>query len=280
MENDSSYTHWDPVFVQLLQATLPAWGLEVLDKLKLGELPLEADLVIITRHKRSSRWKKHPLWQYLSPHNLIEFKSIHDPVTFGDFELVVAYTLLYRVKYKLSYRQKLSSWLIIPYIPKALKKALEHYQLPLTVVSEGIWECETLFETYIVEYNHLPMALDYAELKLFIKSGKPLQEVLELVIESKEKADWKQKLLKTSLEIHPKELKEFLEKMMKTKAHEELETYLLELTKETREKERQEGRQEGRQETARRMKVKGFSIGEICELTGLSEQEVKALSSV
>lgn len=105
---------WDDAFKQLMRDILSTLGLQVLEEPKLGKLPLKADLVIISRKGSSGKWRNHPLWQHFSQRNLLEFKSINDPLLPGDFEVLLAYTLLYRVKFKIGYDTRLSSWLVVP----------------------------------------------------------------------------------------------------------------------------------------------------------------------
>lgn len=58
---------------------------------KLGKLPLKADLVIISPQNQQGEWQTHPLWKFLTDQNLLEFKSIADPLKPGDFEVLLAY---------------------------------------------------------------------------------------------------------------------------------------------------------------------------------------------
>jgi hypothetical protein len=94
---------WDDAFKQLIREILTTWGLEVIEDPKLGKLPLKADLVIIRRRDIPGEWRKHPIWKHLSSCNLVEFKSITDSIRFGTFEKFLAYTLLYRIKFKVDY---------------------------------------------------------------------------------------------------------------------------------------------------------------------------------
>lgn len=71
---------WDDAFKQLMRETLTQLGLKVIEDPKLGKLPLRADLVIISREKVQGSWRSHPVWRHLSDQNLLEFKSISDPL--------------------------------------------------------------------------------------------------------------------------------------------------------------------------------------------------------
>src|SRR3972149_6600634 len=150
---------WDPAFKKLHQAILTYWQLQMIADVKLGKLHLKADIAIITPKKGSQKWKKHPLWKYVSHQNIVEFKSITDQLLRGDFEQLLAYTLLYRIKFKISSRHQLSAWLILPAITPTLRKALKHYKVELEPLYEGLWKGHCLFSLYVVEYNHLPKEL-------------------------------------------------------------------------------------------------------------------------
>lgn len=71
---------WDPAFKQMTRTTLITLGLKVLDGVSLGDLPLEADLVIVAQSDTSDEWRQHPIWKHLSDQNLVEFKSVGDPL--------------------------------------------------------------------------------------------------------------------------------------------------------------------------------------------------------
>lgn len=268
---------YDDSFKQMMSDTLPLLGLKVIEEPKLGKLPLKADVVLITRERSQAGWKKHPLWKHLTHHSLIEFKSVSDPFQPGDFEVLLSYTLLYRVKFKVSYTKRLSSWLVVPSINRHLKQTLTHYGIVLKPQTPGFWKSETLFPLYVVEYNHLPVKLPYNTLKLFIKSGKPVQEVFLSVLKSKQVEQVKQAVTTIMKLIHPLDAKEVLEHMSITKERKALEKTALEFTKEIREKEKQSTELKTLEATARKMKAKGFAIPLISELTGLSAEEVKKL---
>ena len=134
---------WDPAFKELHQAILTYWHLQMIADVKLGKLHLKADMAIITPNQGFQKWKKHPLWKYVSHQNIVEFKSITDQLLRGDFEQLLAYTLLYRIKFKISYRHQLSAWLILPAITPTLRKALKHYRVELEPLYERTPFCQS-----------------------------------------------------------------------------------------------------------------------------------------
>ncbi len=177
--DESEKIPWDDTFKQLMAETLTSIGLKVEEDVKLGKLPLKADLVIIRSDDLAGQWQQHPLWKHCQPWNLVEFKSVSDPILFGDVETWLAYTLLYRKKFEIAYEQGLSAWLIVEYRNKQLEQALHHYQIQLKEILPGFWQAQSLFPIYVVAYRELPFELPYSTLKLFLKSGKSVQEIFD-----------------------------------------------------------------------------------------------------
>ncbi|MGE3727753.1 MAG: hypothetical protein AB7I41_19495 [Candidatus Sericytochromatia bacterium] len=277
----SEHIPWDDAFKQLMRETLSTLGLEVMEDPKLGKLPLKADLVIISPQNQQGEWQTHPLWKFLTDQNLLEFKSIADPLKPGDFEVLLAYTLLYRVKFKIGYGAHLSSWLVVPSLTPTLEQALAHYQIEIQEILPGFWQAKTLFPLYLVAYNHLPSELPYSQLKLFIKSGEPLQQIFQAVLESEQRQSWLEAMLTVMELIHPLDSQEVLKKMGLAAERQELRKTMLELVKPDLEQElaerEQQGQLQGKRETARQMKADGMPVASICKYTGLSEAEVAEL---
>lgn len=276
---------WDPAFKQLMETTLSTLGLEVIRDPKLGELPLEADLVIVRPDDLSGDWQQYPIWQHFCAQNLVEFKSVQDEPRFGDFEILLAYTLHYRAKDKIAYDTELASWLIVPNLNKQLRMAMAHYQIELTEILPGFWSGRTIFPLYVVAYNRLPFELPYSTLKLFIKSGQPVQQVFRAVLESEKRPEWVQAILTAMDLIHPLDAKEVLDQMSLAAERQELHKKMLEIVKDDVEQLQQksklegkaEGQLEARRETARQMKADGIPLDRIGKYTGLSAKEIKKL---
>ncbi len=115
-------------------------------------MPLKADLVIISPADTQGEWLKHPLWHHLTDQNLLAFKSVADPLKPGNFEVLLAYTLLYRVKFKIGYESHLSSWLVLPNLTPTLEAALAHYKIELHEIVPGFWQADTLFPLFAADF--------------------------------------------------------------------------------------------------------------------------------
>lgn len=283
---------WNESFQGLHEAVLPKWGLQILTEVRLGKLHPRADIAIITPNRGTRRWKQHPLWRFVSKQNILEFKSVNDKLEPGDFEMLLVYTLLYRIKYAIPYSQQLSSWLVIPTITPTLKRALKHYALSLKPIYSGFWQMDMLWPLYIVEYNHLPVDIPFASLKIFMQSGKPLQEMLTNMLESEED-EAISPLLDTIKLIHPGDLERILEQMKLSEQRERLEKTIETLAQERIEQVRRaselkgrlegelKGKLEGKLERAEgvacNMIKEGFDDALIAKLTNLSLEEVKRL---
>lgn len=208
---------------------------------------------------------------------MVEFKSINDPILFGDLEIWLAYTLLYRKKYRINYQQGLAAWLIVERMNKQLQQALAHYQLELTEISPGFWRAKSLFPIYVVAYQELPFELPYSVLKLFLKSGKSVQTTFLSVLESEQKEAWLRSVTTAMQLIHPLDAKEVLEFMSLAAERKLLKETALAIVKEDVEAKIQQGKLEGKLETAKQMKLDGLPITIISKYTGLSQADIKSL---
>lgn len=83
-------THWDHYFVQWCLHWLPTLDLQVYGKPQFSQLPLEADILIVSAAAEGA-WHQHPMWRYLSPYSLVEFKSVQDPFETKDWGKLMAY---------------------------------------------------------------------------------------------------------------------------------------------------------------------------------------------
>ncbi len=276
---------WDDAFKQVMQETLLLLGLTVKADIKLGKLPLKADLVIIHSSDLEGEWRQHPLWRYCHTYNLVEFKSVNDPIVFGDLEVWFAYTLLYRKKYKLAYNQGLAAWLIVERMNKQLRQALTHYHLALTEILPGFWRSESLFPIYIVAYQDLPFELPYSVLKLFLKSGKAVQETFLSVLESEQREAWLRSVTTAMHLVHPQDAKEVLDimslaaerKLLKETAFAIVKEDVEQQVEKSKQEAKLEGKLEGQLETAQQMKADGLPVAMIAKYTGLSIQAIEAL---
>lgn len=183
------YTHWEHYFTQWCLHWLPSFGLQAEGKPQFSQLPLEADVLIIRKNK-SGKWRKHPLFQYLSEYTLFEFKSVHDSFKLHHWGKLMAYVGLTMELKKLPAEAEVGAWLIVPYINKSLSTMLNKHQITLNSPVSGVHTGHTgLFPLVIVEYNHLPLEPAYYELKTFMKQGSQLKtsmlEVLRSLMGSK-----------------------------------------------------------------------------------------------
>lgn len=134
-------------------------------------------------------------------------------------------------------------------------------------------------------------------LKLFIKSGQPVQNVFADMLQSIKRPKWLKAVQKVMALIHPKDFKEVLLKVGLATEQQELRETIKELLKDDIEKEKQdsllkgllEGMREGEakgeaqgelkasRKMAKQMKADGHSIDMISKYTGLSPEEIEEL---
>lgn len=103
---DPPYTGWHFLFIKLLEATTDPRHLEVKSFDKLGDLPLEADAVVLRKLDDDDLLFRSPdlafLGPYLRRYTVLEFKSPQDRLTAEDFDTGRAYCMLAKRKYAIT----------------------------------------------------------------------------------------------------------------------------------------------------------------------------------
>lgn len=104
-EHGPAYTVWHPLLAQVLTRLLASPALEVHPFVKLGTLPLEADVILLRKSAEADLAALCPeldfLLRYLAHYLLIEYKSPLDRLTCDDFDTARAYAMLCKRKYGL-----------------------------------------------------------------------------------------------------------------------------------------------------------------------------------
>src|ERR1700712_2828775 len=99
------FTAWHQFLAQALQKT-HAPGLDVHCFVKLGTLPLEADIIILQLDKDAELDEFARFFDFLvpclRPYLLLEFKSPEDRLTYADFDTVRAYAMLCKRTYEVA----------------------------------------------------------------------------------------------------------------------------------------------------------------------------------
>ena len=293
--------HWDHYFSQWLAHALPRHDLVVEEKPQFSQLPLEADILVIAASQAKLAWQKHPLWRYLSPYTVIEFKSVADPFRDHDLETLSAYVALTHRQHQLALQVQVGGWLVVSRLNKSLRQRLQNYGIELQNLFPGFWQAETtFFPLVVVAYEELPNTPDYFELKTFMRGGKELQETLRMGLQQLAGSNLQNEYLTIISAIHKQEAEAVIQVLESEKENvawvvEQLLEKSPELgekipfiqaqkssgwlngKQEGRQEGRQEGKREGQRETARQMKADGLPVASICKYTGLSTEEVAGL---
>ncbi|MEZ0373669.1 MAG: hypothetical protein ACAI44_31550 [Candidatus Sericytochromatia bacterium] len=273
-------THWDHYFVQWCLHWLPTLDLHVQGKPQFSQLPLEADILIVTTSPDGS-WHHHPLWQHLSPYTIVEFKSVQDPFETKDLGKLMAYVGLTMEKEMLPPETVVAGWLIVPYINRALQRLLQLRHIELMSPVEGVHLGQTgLFPLVIIEYNRLPLEEPFCELKTFMKSGRELRLAMELSLRKWLGSKLYKEYTTIITSIHTQEAQAVIEileqdkkkfrkmaELMLEKLGDEADSLEFIKKKEFREKLK----------TARQMKADGLPIEAISRYTGLSVDKIENL---
>jgi predicted transposase/invertase (TIGR01784 family) len=172
--------------------------------------------------------------------------------------------------------------LIASHLPKSFLKLFHHNLIP---IKKGLWKLEQkLFHIYFIEINQLD-SKDYEVEYLYIFGNKEKLTTgshnIHNFIKNKKMVEFLKQMYYIRYSNFEKEIPEDFP-MPKV-----YEADITELVKPHYEKGLQEGLQKGLQEglekgefkakieTAKKMKKKGYSIKDICEITGLSKKDLK-----
>lgn len=276
--------HWDHYFVQWCKHWLPTLGLDVEGKPQFSQLPLEADMMVITTHP-TGEWLQHPIWRHLSPYTVVEFKSIHDPFQAIDFGKLMAYVGLTMEKEKLPPEVEIGGWLVVPYINRQLHKVLRLKRLKLEQIQPGIHHAHTgLFPLLVVEYNHLPNEPMFVEFKTFMKRGTELRKSMLMALRKWQDSKLYEEYTTIITNIHSEEANAVIEVLESDKPKmKHMAKLLLEKLGDdaadlefARQKELK-GELKNKLKTACRMKQRNFDIDTIADLTGLDKKTIDEL---
>jgi hypothetical protein len=105
------FTAWHYYLARVLEKTA-APGFQVHSFVKLGSLPLEADIILLHLDKNADISTFAKYFSFLVPslrsYLLLEFKSPQDRLTLADFDTVRAYAMLCKRKYKIAHDEEVA----------------------------------------------------------------------------------------------------------------------------------------------------------------------------
>jgi hypothetical protein len=141
-----SYTAWHPLLAQVLVRVLSSPALEVHPFVKLGTLPLEADIILLRKNTQTDLLAQFPefgfLLRFLRHYLLIEYKSPLDRLTREDFDTARAYAMLCKRKYGLDADSHVAVALLYSQAEPAFFATCRDNGYAFAEQEAGIWACE------------------------------------------------------------------------------------------------------------------------------------------
>ncbi|GIX42609.1 MAG: hypothetical protein KatS3mg129_2342 [Leptospiraceae bacterium] len=263
----------------------------VITEYEILNLPKKADIIII----KNPDTKKLELFKYFKLFNIISFKSEKDKPSIKDFNDLFIYLTGFCNREKSANLNNTTITLITPDFTKSFKNLLNKHAI---LLQDGLYKFHNdLLNIYFIEINQLDIHNYEIEYLYIFANQNKLKEGLKNIklipIKDKKMIALLQEMYYVRYSNFEKQLPEGI-KMPKV-----YEADITDLVKPHYEKGLQEGLQKGKQEglqeglqkgkieglqegelktkieTAKKMLKKGYSIQDICDITGLSKKELK-----
>ncbi|MCK6590004.1 MAG: hypothetical protein L6Q76_20725 [Polyangiaceae bacterium] len=179
-------TAWHPMLVAALETYLPS-GWQLIAELLLSRLPQRVDIVILelVGTAPGAARKLLSIFDFLRPHNLIEFKGPTDDLAAEDALVLLAYGAQYMRLKKLKDPSEICLMVIADRIPPAFVEQIERLQGRFTPTDKGLWQGEVAgavlhgVETGMASQRGSTEQLLYVFSRAFLKDprgGLPLDE--------------------------------------------------------------------------------------------------------
>jgi hypothetical protein len=170
--------YWHPFLAEMLRLSYTD-RLLIREQLPLGDLPLQADLLLIRRDPAASL--PYPL-EFLGRQTLVEFKSPDDTADQAALEQLEIYGLLYVRREKLARRSDLTLWLMASQVAANVSQPGRCELVGLHPVGPGVSQ-GTLdgFPTYLVDLQALPFSADTIPLHM-VARGRQERALAEYIV--------------------------------------------------------------------------------------------------
>jgi hypothetical protein len=171
--------YWHPFLAQMLRLSY-ADRLLVQEQISLGDMPLQADLLVIRRDPNVSL--PYPL-EFLGPRTLVEFKSPDDTADQAALEQLDIYGLLYVRREGLPRRRDLTLWLMATNIAANVSQPGRTELTGVQDVGPGVRR-GTLdgFPTFLLDLQAVPFSPNTIPLHM-VAGGRQERALVEYLIE-------------------------------------------------------------------------------------------------
>lgn len=198
--------------IQLLSRRFEAAQLKVQDHFKVGELPLEIDLLANFENEAyESLANLPPLFHYFQRHNLFELKTEVDPLTLADLVKLQAYAWHYMFKEELYVIADVTATALVHHVPAPVLKALP--ALGYEPYSNGVFKRKSDLVSFLISIEDVPDELVPEELLVF-SNRERRKRVFSACVNQPEK----QPLVDAITDLYQKEV---IEMMNRINVHEE-----------------------------------------------------------
>ncbi len=176
-------TQWHPIFDHLLRTVLRDYY-EVETNVPVGDLPREADIVLV-RRASSARPPFRTLWKHLTRWNVLEFKGRYESARVKDVDLLVEVGLgidrrLQEKEPNSRFRRAdVSFWYLANYLGKRFLHDVIELTGELETVSAGLWRGHVVGRPiWLVSNRSVPIDAESASLRMV--SEQTVEQTLEL----------------------------------------------------------------------------------------------------
>jgi hypothetical protein len=209
---------WHPYFFHLLRSLVEEYY-EVQANVSVGDIPREADLVLL-RRKSSAAPPFHGLWQHLTAWNVLEYKGPSVSARLEDIDLLVELGLGIHRKLKAERQSadapQVSFWYIANSLGSRFLKDAAYKLGSLDRMTDGLWRSQVLHHpihlvssaNLVIEEDSLPIHL------LGVSTRERKAEVDRLLRFNPSLAE---RYREVWAGLHPEKLKEFLTMARTTK---------------------------------------------------------------
>jgi hypothetical protein len=163
------YEAW---LIQLLRLRFEQANFKVEDHLKVGELPLEIDMIVITASEgmQPDFSKLPPLYHYFRRYNVMELKTEADRLEISDLLKLHAYGWLYMMKNNLRKVADMTLTALVHHLNPTVVEALP--ELGYKPVGKGIFQRDSDMVSYLIVFEDLPDEVVPEELQAFSNPGR------------------------------------------------------------------------------------------------------------
>jgi hypothetical protein len=186
-EEHPSHTQFEARLIQLLRWRFEKSNLGFIDHLKVGDLPLEIDVVVISSKRDwQPDFGKFPrLFEYFRRHNVMEVKTEQNRLKVEDLPKLLAYGWLYVSRSHIVEVTKVTATALVHHLTPRVKKALPKFGF--VPKSQGIYWRDADMPACVISFTDLPDELMTEELRAFSDPARRQQTFLAC-LGNKEKA--------------------------------------------------------------------------------------------